>query len=185
MASFEVPVELGEYFGLYKESPMRILTYKRTHTGDPDNRGVFGINDCMGAVRNRVFDAVVGIGSKAPWRDAKEIAGKVTWVGVGPFRMKSPTHRGDLIAFEKFVLLDGNGPDFERMAPNLAKRFYEGKARSILNSYSKIEKEELERLIFEVLKSDKCISSEAVSAEDKLAKRRGKCVKKYTCPGKC
>ena len=46
---------------------MRILTYKRTHKGDPDNRGVFGINDCMGAIRNRKFDAVVGIGSKAPW----------------------------------------------------------------------------------------------------------------------
>jgi hypothetical protein len=119
---------------------MRILTYKRTHTGDPDNRGVFGINDCMGTVRNRIFDAVVGIGSKTPWPESVEIAGKVTWIGVGPFRVKSTERRGDLIAFEKFVLLDGSGPDFESLAPNLARRFYEGGARSILNSYSKLEK---------------------------------------------
>lgn len=71
----------------------------------------------MGTVRNRKFDAVVGIGSKSPWSDSKEIAGKVTWVGVGPFRLTAPTYRGDLIAFEKFVLLDGNGPDFEKVAP--------------------------------------------------------------------
>ena len=35
---------------------MRILTYKRTHTGDPDHLGRFGVNDCMGGVRNLRFD---------------------------------------------------------------------------------------------------------------------------------
>ncbi len=29
---------------------LRILTYKRTHIGDPDSIGQFGINDCMGRV---------------------------------------------------------------------------------------------------------------------------------------
>jgi hypothetical protein len=39
---------------------MRILTYKRTHVGDPDQDGRFGIYDCMGRVRNYPFDAVIG-----------------------------------------------------------------------------------------------------------------------------
>jgi hypothetical protein len=30
---------------------MRTLIYKRTHTGDPDANGCFGIYDCMGRVR--------------------------------------------------------------------------------------------------------------------------------------
>lgn len=165
----------------HKENSMRILTYKRTHTGDPDNRGIFGINDCMGTIRNRQFDAVVGIGSKSPWSDSIEIAGKVTWIGVGPFRMKSPTHRGDLIAFERFILLDGDGPLFEEAAPNLAKRFYKGNARSILNSYSKAEKEELISLISNLLGSNHCKSNSSRILGDKLEKRRVKCSKKFTC----
>ncbi|WP_112487513.1 hypothetical protein [Thiomonas sp. X19] len=41
---------------------MRILTYKRTHVGDPDEFGRFGINDCMGRVRGYRYDAVIGVG---------------------------------------------------------------------------------------------------------------------------
>jgi hypothetical protein len=158
---------------------MRVLTYKRTHTGDPDNRGIFGINDCMGTIRNRKFDAVVGIGSKLPWEDSMEIAGKVTWIGVGPFRLKSPFHRGDLVAFEKFVLLDGDGPDFESLAPNLAKRFYSGNARSIINSYSKVEKVEIESLITRVIIGAELKSNAAVSNTDKLIERREKCARRF------
>lgn len=40
---------------------MKILTYKRTHTGDPDNSGHFGISDCMGVVRSYEYDAVLGL----------------------------------------------------------------------------------------------------------------------------
>jgi len=49
---------------------MRTLIYKRTHTGDPDANGCFGIYDCMGRVRALDFDAVIGIGgigSEAQW----------------------------------------------------------------------------------------------------------------------
>jgi hypothetical protein len=38
---------------------MRTLIYKRTHTGDPDASGCFGIFDCMGRVRALDFDAVI------------------------------------------------------------------------------------------------------------------------------
>jgi len=41
---------------------MRILIYKRTHTGDPDLKGRFGIHDCMGRVRDYDYDAVIGVG---------------------------------------------------------------------------------------------------------------------------
>lgn len=159
---------------------MRVLTYKRTHTGDPDNRGIFGIGDCMGAIRNRTFDAVVGIGSKTPWADSKRIAGKVTWVGIGPFRIPSSTHRGDLIAFEKFVLLDGDGPDFETEAPQLAKRFYEGNARSISKSYSIDETGEIRKLIAKLINSDKSVENLPIKPDDKLASRRKKC-RQYVC----
>ena len=53
---------------------MRILIYKRTHTGDPDpERGIFGegpdddeVTDCMGKVRGYGFDAVIGVGGFGP-----------------------------------------------------------------------------------------------------------------------
>jgi hypothetical protein len=44
------------------EDVKRILVYKRTHNGDPDQNGCFGAEDCMGMVRERHFDAVIGIG---------------------------------------------------------------------------------------------------------------------------
>ena len=40
---------------------MQTLIYKRTHKGDPDKQGRFGIHDCMGRVRSRDFDAVIGM----------------------------------------------------------------------------------------------------------------------------
>ena len=39
---------------------MRTLIYKRTHPGDPDAKGRFGIYDCMGRVRAWDFEAVIG-----------------------------------------------------------------------------------------------------------------------------
>ena len=45
---------------------VRILIYKRTHNGDPDAKGCFGACDCMGSVRSRSFDAVIGVGGIGP-----------------------------------------------------------------------------------------------------------------------
>ena len=53
----------------------RILIYKRTHTGDSDAKGCFGIHDCMGSFRARDFDAVIGTRVGAEAR-ANGIAGK-------------------------------------------------------------------------------------------------------------
>jgi hypothetical protein len=41
---------------------MRTLIYKRTHPGDPDTTGRFGVCDCMGRVRTWDFEAVIGVG---------------------------------------------------------------------------------------------------------------------------
>lgn len=162
---------------------MRVLTYKRTHVGDPDNRGFFGINDCMGSVRNRSFDAVVGIGSKTPWRGSEHISGKITWVGIGPFRSRMRSYRGDLIGFERFALMDGTGPDFELWAPKLAKRFYKDGVRSISSSYSTSEKAEIQRVIARVLREFDTTRSYPINVRDGLAHRRARCRKLFSaCP---
>ena len=50
-----------------------VMIYKRTHNGDPDSTGVFGINDCMGRIRDRNYDAVNGTGGNKPWRGYEDI----------------------------------------------------------------------------------------------------------------
>jgi len=62
---------------------MRTLIYKRTHKGDPDVKGHFGVSDCMGRVRQYPFDAVIGIGGIGRELAAKGIRGKVNWTGIG------------------------------------------------------------------------------------------------------
>lgn len=47
---------------------MRTLVYKRTHNGDPDAEGRFGIHDCMGQVRGYGYEAVIGWAGSATSR---------------------------------------------------------------------------------------------------------------------
>ena len=56
---------------------MRTLIYKRTHIGDPDATGCFGIRDCMGSVRSHDFNAVIGVGGIGREPESYGIAGKV------------------------------------------------------------------------------------------------------------
>lgn len=102
---------------------MATLIYKRTHTGDPDHIGWFGIGDCMGRVRNMEFDAVVGIGGMGREARAAAIAGKLNWVGIGATKVPS-NGRGPLVHFAHFILFDANGPELWKLAPKLASRFY-------------------------------------------------------------
>lgn len=127
---------------------MRILTYKRTHTGDPDHLGRFGINDCMGSVRNLRFDAVIGVGGMGTEPRRFGIARKLTWIGIGPRR--SPGGKGrraDIVTFNRFLLLDANGPELESVAPNLARRVYGKRTRLVLDAYSDIERVEIIALL--------------------------------------
>ena len=58
---------------------------------------------------------------------------------------------GIQLKFKQFVLLDEDGPDFRKLAPNLANRFYIRNARFTLSSYSDVEKKEVERVIKNII----------------------------------
>jgi hypothetical protein len=101
---------------------MRVLIYKRTHVGDPDESGRFGARDCMGRVRSLNFDAVVGVGGIGAEPRSHRIDGKVNWVGVGSRR--HPGARGPIISFDRFKNFGTDGPPLSAIAPKLADRIY-------------------------------------------------------------
>jgi hypothetical protein len=140
---------------------MRILTYKRTHTGDPNPDGVFGVNDCMGRIRDLSYDAVIGVGGMGVVPRSYDIDGKITWVGIYPTKMRGDG-RGSLVTFQRFVLFDADGPTLSSLAPSLAKRMYEGKVRYLLESYSNAEKAEAEQIIAWAMEATSRVSGERV-----------------------
>ncbi|WP_157662703.1 hypothetical protein [Sulfuriferula sp. AH1] len=85
---------------------MRILTYKRTHTGDPDNNGSFGINGCMGQVRGYAFEAVIGVGGIGAEPRAYGIDRKINWVGINPKPSRHQVNGAPIISFEHFFCLN-------------------------------------------------------------------------------
>ena len=140
---------------------MRILTYKRTHTGDPNTSAVFGIRDCMGSVRDLNYDAVIGVGGTGAEPRSYRIDGKITWVGVGP-RKRSGRWSAPMVTFERFVLFDANGPTLASLGPNLAKRMYEGRVRYLLSSYTAEEHADAERIVNWALAATRGVSGERV-----------------------
>lgn len=121
---------------------MRVLIYKRTHRGDPDASGTFGINDCMGRVRDFAYDAVVGIGGIGREPRACGIGGKINWIGIGPHKVPAPSKKAPLVTFDHFLLYDTHGPDFVSVAPNLAKRIYDHNVRFLLDKMTPQEQNE-------------------------------------------
>ena len=117
---------------------MNILVYKRTHNGDPDTDGCFGVYDCMGAVRGRDYDAVIGVGGIGHEAQSNGIAGTVNWIGVGPHK-KYVGKRGPEVTFDHFVYFGCDGPDFYALAPVLAERMYEYNVRSVLQGLTEEE----------------------------------------------
>jgi len=132
---------------------LRILTYKRTHTGDPDPTGRFGINDCMGRVRNWSFDAVIGVGGIGSEPRSYGIDGRVTWVGRNPSWNPHPLGHGQIVTFDSFALFEQSGPQLSSLAPYLARRMYEKGARILLKDYSQEEQAEAEALLHLLLDS--------------------------------
>ena len=124
---------------------LEVLIYRRTHTADPCQCGVFGIRDCMGKVRSWKYDAVIGIGAK----NAKDdMSYKLTWVGINSHKQNSLTVgydkkckyrkckktnkenqlRGPLVTFGHFCLMNDEGPMLYDCAPRLYHHmFTEGK----------------------------------------------------------
>ena len=124
---------------------MRTLVYKRTHSGDPDLDGRFGINDCMGTVRARKFEAVIGIGGTGPEPRRSGIAEKITWVGIGPHRFPG-TPRGPLVLFDHFLYFGERGPSLIARAPTLAAHVYGLNVRSLM-TFSPEEAVEVENIL--------------------------------------
>lgn len=118
---------------------MRVLIFKRTHNGDPDQRGRFGVHDCVGAVRKWGFDAVIGIGGISPEARASGIIGKVNWMGTGPRKISVPRKRGPMVTSERFHDFGTDGPEFRTLAPRLAERMYDQNVRCVMDSLSEDE----------------------------------------------
>jgi hypothetical protein len=124
---------------------MRTLVYKRTHSGDPDAFGQFGIRDCMGSVRARNYDAVIGVGGTGDEPRSFGIAEKVNWIGIGPH--KSPgSSRGPLVTFDHFLLFGDKGPALVDLAPSLAAHIYGKNVRSIM-TFTEQEQREVDGIL--------------------------------------
>ncbi len=128
------------------ETQMRTLIYKRTHSGDPCPRaGVFGNHNCMGSVRGWCYDAVIGVGGIGR-ECCKGIAGKLTWVGIGP--KKKGDARCPKVTFDHFVHYGEKGKDLLTEFPLLARRIYGGRVRLIMStSLSEEERREVKKII--------------------------------------
>lgn len=115
------------------KASLKTLVYKRTHRGDPDDSGVFGINDCMGKIRGWGFDAVIGVGGSRPDRGHEDIARKVNWIGIGPHEVGA-TAKGPRLGFDFFHRFDEAGPALEARAPDLFRyMFIEKHVRAVLS----------------------------------------------------
>jgi len=125
---------------------MRTLIYKRTHPGDPDARGRFGIYDCMGEVRTWNFEAVIGVGGIGAEPVSHGLARKVNWIGIGP-HMSEAGKRGPIVTFDHFLLCESEGPRFDELAPRLAKRMYSKNVRKVMDSLNTGEREEVKKIL--------------------------------------
>jgi len=126
---------------------MRILVYKRTHPGDPDNGGCFGAEDCMGAIRARRFDAVIGVGGIGAEAQSHRIDGKLNWIGIGPRRGRW-YGRGPLLTFDRFRDFGTRGVRLASLAPVFARRVYGRRLRHLMSdSMSETELREVEEIL--------------------------------------
>jgi hypothetical protein len=114
---------------------MRVLIYKRTHSGDPNVDDVFGYEDCMGGVRGRRFDAVIGVGGIGPESQRWGVDRRPNWVGVGAHSSESVPigYRGPLVTFDRFLLLEEQGPELQIIAPALARYMYAVHRRVVMS----------------------------------------------------
>jgi hypothetical protein len=98
---------------------MRILVYKQTHLGDPNQRGEW--RHCTGKRRLWNYYAVIGIGGIGHEPKSWGIDRKVTWIGIGP------AVRRNIVRFEHFRNFGNNGPTLASVASGLAKRLFRKK----------------------------------------------------------
>src|SRR5258708_8428758 len=123
---------------------MRTLIYKRTHNGDPDAAGRFGIHDCMGQVRSWDFEAVIGVGGKGAEPRSHGLAGKVNWIGIGPHK-GAWKKRGPIVTFDHFLYFGSAGPSFFDRAPLLALPLYSRNVPVLMDAIGPSERREIHK----------------------------------------
>lgn len=123
--------------------------YKRTHKGDPDEDGFFGVEDCMGRIRGCDFDAVIGIGGIGRQARSQTIDRRVNWIGIGPRRSSLPGKRGPIVTFERFALFEDKGQRLHLKAPTLARRMYSRRSPRFVFSHklTTTEQKEIAKLL--------------------------------------
>lgn len=126
---------------------MRTLVYKRTHPGDPDAAGRFGIYDCMGRVRAWAFDAVIGVGGIGDEPASHGLDAKVNWIGIGPHKRAAAGKRGPIVTFDHFLYYGPEGPAFVARAPELAHRMYSRNVRVLMGGAKPSELREIDKLL--------------------------------------
>ncbi len=122
---------------------MRTLVYKRTHDGDPDEQGCFGINGCMGRVRGRSYDAVIGVGGIGAEPQREGIAAKLTWVGIGPHKTEGPE---PLVTFDHYLFFGPKGRPIRTLAPTLSEHIYGRNVRTLM-TFTEQEQAEVDRIL--------------------------------------
>lgn len=120
---------------------MRTLVYKRTHVGDPDAEGCFGIEDCMGRVRAYEFDSVIGVGGISSQPRSQDIAGKINWIGLGARKKSVGNRRAPIVTFQHFMLYETEGKNLRDIAPALAERLLSKNARVVVNFTAEEQRE--------------------------------------------
>lgn len=148
--------------------------YKRTHKGDPDKSGIFGINDCMKTKRGDDYDSVIGVGGKKPWKRDKDISLKINWIGLGPTRKNKGRKRGPIVTFKHFCLYEEKGPHLKTVAPKLFKYMFVDS--HVLQVKSPSLPENLRKEITKILKkAEKCPKSTKSRGLSSRKESRGKC----------
>ena len=160
---------------------MKVLIYKRTHKGDPDAKGIFGNQDCMGRIRNWNYDAVIGIGGNAPWKEDANIKHKINWIGLEPKKINSSKKRGDKVVFSHFELYEEKGLNIKVHYPNLFKYMYGSRKRFDMSS--DLPKDVFEEVIQILYSIEDSPASEAYAVENIDALETEKNLKSSKCGG--
>ena len=80
----------------------------------------------MGSVRGRKFDAVIGIGGIGAKPKRNGVAGRLTWIGIGPRKVYDPDcPNSPRVKFDHFWHQGERGPVLEQRYPALAWRMYD------------------------------------------------------------
>jgi len=125
---------------------VRTLVYKRTHKGDPDKRGWFGIEDCMKRVRGYEFDAVIGVGGVSRQPRHQGIAKKINWIGLGARKKSYRDRKGPVVTFDHFRLYEERGKKLREKARTLARHIYSRNVRVLLK-FTPAEEKEVQQIL--------------------------------------